>query len=91
MKNDAVLDATNTMDSAGIMNKWFAYRIQIYMSKKNGVAGGEHAETLAKSVHGQQECPEDVPVWHTLNTSPSHGSCSRACTCEGQTGMATEG
>lgn len=61
------------------------------MSKKNGVAGGEHAETLAKSVHGQQECPEDVPVWHTLNTSPSHGSCSRACACEGQTGMATEG
>lgn len=34
---------------------------------------------------------EDVPVWHTLNTSPSHGSCSRACACEGQTGMATEG
>ena len=46
------------MDNAGIMNKWFAYRINIYMNKNDGIAGGEPAETLSESVHTQQESPQ---------------------------------
>lgn len=40
------VDATNTMDNAGIMNKWFAYRIKIDVNKTDGVARGELAECL---------------------------------------------
>lgn len=47
------VDATNAMDNAGIMNKWFACRIKIYMNKNDGVA-----ETLAESVRTQRKSPQ---------------------------------
>lgn len=52
------VDATNTMDNAGIMNKRLPHRIKIYLNKNDGVAGGEPALTLAESVHAQQVSPQ---------------------------------
>lgn len=80
------VDATNTMDNADIMNKWFAYRIKIYVNKNDGVAGEEPAETLAESVHAQQEVLKDVTVRHTLNYSPCCCSRPSICALEGKTG-----
>lgn len=52
------VDATNTMGNAGIMNKWFVYRIKIYVNKNDGVAGEEAAETLADSACTWRESPQ---------------------------------